>query len=61
MPHVEVPDLIVPDGPQCLPHPFWIIHVDMGASGLLAAYKARKFLANYELVCYEKNEAIGGT
>ena len=33
----------------------------MGASGLLAAYKARKMLNNYELVCYEKNASIGGT
>ena len=31
-----------------------IIHVGAGASGLLTAYKARRFLKNYELVCYEK-------
>ena len=31
-----------------------IIHVGAGASGLLTAYKARKFLKNYELICYEK-------
>ena len=61
MPHVEVPDLLIPDDPQCLPQPIRIIHVGMGASGLLAAHKARKFLTNYELVCYEKNEVIGGT
>jgi cation diffusion facilitator CzcD-associated flavoprotein CzcO len=61
MPHVEVPDLEVPEDPQCLPQKLRIIHVGMGASGLLAAHKARKFLTNYELVCYEKNEVIGGT
>lgn len=61
MPHVEVPDLEVPDDPQCLPQKLRIIHVGMGASGLLAAHKARKFLTDYELVCYEKNEVIGGT
>jgi cation diffusion facilitator CzcD-associated flavoprotein CzcO len=61
MPHVEVLDLFIPDDPQCLPQPIRIIHVGMGASGLLAAHKARKFLTNYELVCYEKNEVIGGT
>jgi hypothetical protein len=32
-----------------------IIHVGAGASGLLAAYKARKILTNYELICYEKS------
>lgn len=31
-----------------------IIHVGAGAAGLLIAYKARKFLRNYEFVCYEK-------
>lgn len=31
-----------------------IIHVGAGASGLLTAYKARKVLKNYELVCYDK-------
>ncbi|KAF2110790.1 hypothetical protein BDV96DRAFT_500768 [Lophiotrema nucula] len=61
MPHVEVPDLAVPDVPQCSPQPIRIIHVGMGASGLLAAHKARKFLTNYTLTCYEKNDTIGGT
>ncbi|OAL49861.1 FAD/NAD(P)-binding domain-containing protein [Pyrenochaeta sp. DS3sAY3a] len=61
MPHGETFDLEVPDDPQCLPQPIRIIHVGMGASGLLAAHKARKFLSNYELVCYEKNSTIGGT
>lgn len=27
---------------------------------MLCAYKARKSLSNYELVCYEKNESPGG-
>jgi hypothetical protein len=31
-----------------------IIHVGAGASGLLTAYKARRMLENYELICYEK-------
>ena len=31
-----------------------IIHVGAGVSGLLTAYKARRYLKNYELVCYEK-------
>ncbi|KAF6228775.1 hypothetical protein HO173_011622 [Letharia columbiana] len=38
-----------------------IIHVGAGVSGLLTAYKARKYLKDYELVCYEKNPTIGGT
>ena len=38
-----------------------IIHVGAGASGLLTAYKARKQLTNYELICYEKNDQVGGT
>lgn len=31
-----------------------IIHVRAGAAGLITAYKARKLLRNYELVCYDK-------
>lgn len=31
-----------------------IVHVGAGPAGLLTAYKARKFLKNYELTCYEK-------
>jgi len=61
MPHAEDKDFFVPERPMCDPDPIRIIHVGMGASGLLAAHKARKFLKNYELVCYEKNDAIGGT
>ncbi|EXJ66388.1 uncharacterized protein A1O5_10540 [Cladophialophora psammophila CBS 110553] len=51
----------VPDYPQCTPQPIKIIHVGAGASGLLFAHKAEKQLQNYELICYEKNEVIGGT
>ncbi|KAF3398832.1 putative sterigmatocystin biosynthesis monooxygenase stcW [Talaromyces pinophilus] len=43
------------------PRPLKIVHVGAGASGLLAAYKARKMLENYEFICYEKNEEVGGT
>lgn len=28
-----------------------IIHVGAGVSGLITAYKVRKFLKNYELIC----------
>ena len=31
-----------------------IIHVGAGVSGLLTAYKAKRYLKNYELTCYEK-------
>ena len=31
-----------------------IIHVGAGAAGLITAYKARKMLKNYELICYDK-------
>jgi len=61
MPHAEAQDFFVPDRPMCDPDPIRIIHCGMGASGLLAAHKARKMLKNYELVCYEKNDTIGGT
>ncbi|KAF2706191.1 FAD/NAD(P)-binding domain-containing protein [Pleomassaria siparia CBS 279.74] len=61
MPHVEIPNLHVPDDPQCAPQPIRIIHVGMGASGLLCAHKSRRFLRNYTIVCYEKNDDIGGT
>jgi ribulose 1,5-bisphosphate synthetase/thiazole synthase len=38
-----------------------IIHVGAGATGLCAAFKMERQLDNYELVCYEKNNEIGGT
>ncbi|KAF4625796.1 hypothetical protein G7Y89_g12367 [Cudoniella acicularis] len=38
-----------------------IIHIGAGATGLCAAYKMERQLQNYELVCYEKNDEIGGT
>ncbi|KIW21580.1 hypothetical protein PV08_02160 [Exophiala spinifera] len=43
------------------PRKIKIIHVGAGASGLLLAYKAKRWLSNYELICYEKNPSIGGT
>ncbi|KAK2469296.1 hypothetical protein H9L39_19013 [Fusarium oxysporum f. sp. albedinis] len=49
------------DLPQGKPGFVRIIHVGAGASGLLAAYKAKKMLHNYELVCYDKNGEVGGT
>ena len=52
--------MAVGEHPQCDPTKTRIIHVGMGASGMLAAHKARKFLKNYELVCYEKNPSVGG-
>lgn len=61
MPHAELPEFEVPERPMCDPDPIRIIHVGMGASGLLAAHKAKKMLTNYSLVCYEKNDTIGGT
>lgn len=51
----------IPGYPQCTPQPLKIIHVGAGASGILFAHKAEKQLKNYELVCYEKNDVIGGT
>ncbi|OAP58396.1 hypothetical protein AYL99_07486 [Fonsecaea erecta] len=47
--------------PQSAPKHIKIIHVGAGAAGMLAAYKARRMLENYELVCYEKNPVPGGT
>jgi hypothetical protein len=47
-------DYEVLDQYQSQPRPLKIIHVGAGASGLLLAYKARKQLRNYELICYEK-------
>jgi cation diffusion facilitator CzcD-associated flavoprotein CzcO len=51
----------IPDYPQCTPHRLKIIHVGMGASGLVFAHKADKYLKNFDLVCYERNSTIGGT
>ena len=54
MPHADEKPITVGLHPQCDPTKIRIIHVGMGASGMLAAHKAKKFLKNYELVCYEK-------
>ncbi|KIW63896.1 hypothetical protein PV04_08864 [Phialophora macrospora] len=54
-------DYEVLDQYQSQPRPLKIIHVGAGASGLLLAYKAKKQLRNYELICYEKNSTYGGT
>ena len=51
----------VPDYPQASSQPIKIIHVGGGASGLLFAHKVHKQLENYTLICYEKNDTIGGT
>lgn len=53
--------MFVPDRPQCDPQPIRIINVGVGAGGMLAAYKAKHMLQNYELVCYDKNSTPGGT
>lgn len=51
----------IPDYPQATSQLLKIIHVGAGASGLLFAHKAEKYLENYTLICYEKNDTIGGT
>ena len=61
MPHADEKSMDIGDHPQCEPTKVRIVHVGIGASGMLAAHKARKFLKNFELVCYEKNENVGGT
>lgn len=61
MPHADEKPMTVGEHPQCDPIKTRIIHVGMGASGMLAAHKAKRMLKNYELVCYEKNESPGGT
>ncbi|KDR80776.1 hypothetical protein GALMADRAFT_222374 [Galerina marginata CBS 339.88] len=38
-----------------------VICIGAGASGLLLAYKLQRSFENFELVLYEKNEAISGT
>lgn len=38
-----------------------VIHIGAGATGLCTAFKMERQLNNYELVCYEKNDDIGGT
>ncbi|KAI1344236.1 cyclohexanone monooxygenase [Xylariaceae sp. FL0016] len=43
------------------PRKIRIIHVGAGATGLCAAFKMERQLEDYELVCYEKNDEIGGT
>lgn len=43
------------------PRKLRIIHVGAGATGLCAAFKFERQLTDYELVCYEKNDEIGGT
>ncbi|KAH6682153.1 cyclohexanone monooxygenase [Plectosphaerella plurivora] len=43
------------------PRKLRIIHVGAGATGLCAAFKMERQLTDYELVCYDKNDEIGGT
>lgn len=43
------------------PRKLRIIHVGAGATGLCTAFKMERQLTDYELVCYEKNDEIGGT
>lgn len=38
-----------------------IIHIGAGATGLCTAFKFERGLTDYELVCYEKNDEVGGT
>lgn len=64
MPHIEEPPFTadqIPEYPLNSPQKLKVIHVGAGASGLLFAHKATKWLQNYELICYEKNDRIGGT
>jgi cation diffusion facilitator CzcD-associated flavoprotein CzcO len=61
MPAADPPEYKVLNQFHSQPKKLKIIHVGAGASGLLTAYKARKWLTNYELICYEKNPTIGGT
>ncbi|KAK4494990.1 hypothetical protein PRZ48_014346 [Zasmidium cellare] len=61
MPHADESPMNIPEHPQCDPQKIRVIHVGMGAAGMLCAYKAKKMLTNYELVCYEKNPVPGGT
>ena len=61
MPAADPPAYKVLNQFHSQPQPLKIIHVGAGASGLLFAYKARKWLTNYSLICYEKNPTIGGT
>lgn len=51
----------IPAHTQCQSWPLKIIQIGAGAAGLLFAHKAQKSLRNFELVCYEKSPAIGGT
>lgn len=61
MPHADAPPMEIGNFGQCEPIKTRIIHVGMGASGMLTAHKAKRMLRNYELVCYEKNDVPGGT
>ena len=56
MAHLESPPPVIDilDEVHSTPDHIKIIHVGAGASGLLAAYKCRKMLQNFELILYEK-------
>lgn len=41
--------------------PLKVICIGAGASGLLLAYKLQRHFEQFELVLYEKNNAIAGT
>lgn len=56
MPHRDPspPPIEILDQIHSTPEHVKMIHVGAGAAGLLLAYKARKLLENFELICYEK-------
>jgi cation diffusion facilitator CzcD-associated flavoprotein CzcO len=60
-PDTSAADFDIWDQCHSSPSHIRVIHVGAGAAGLLAAYKARRMLKNYSLVCYERNPSIGGT
>ncbi|KAF9872441.1 4-hydroxyacetophenone monooxygenase [Colletotrichum karsti] len=43
------------------PRKLRVIHVGAGATGLCAAFKMERQLTEYELVCYDENDDVGGT
>jgi cation diffusion facilitator CzcD-associated flavoprotein CzcO len=43
------------------PRKLKIVHVGFGATGICTAFKMERQLTDYELVCYEKNDELGGT
>ncbi|KAL1901103.1 hypothetical protein Sste5346_002170 [Sporothrix stenoceras] len=57
----EARNYVIPDRGHSDPDKIRVICVGAGFSGVCLAFKLQQTVKNYELICYEKNDKVGGT